>query len=76
MAKPYGKPDFVAQLRAFSPQFRYASDMHLLATSDAGLPVTAYFLMVLMLLVFPAVFATAAEYIERAFTRRQDDSDS
>ena len=49
--------------------------MHLLATSDAGLPVTAYLFMVLMLLVFPAVFATAAEYIEKACTRRKDDSD-
>ena len=49
--------------------------MHLLATSDAGLPVTAYLFMVLMLLVFPAVFATLAEYIEKAFTRNKDDTD-
>ena len=50
--------------------------MHLLASSDTGVPATAYLFMVLMLLVFPAVFATAAEYIERAFTRKKDDSDS
>ena len=50
--------------------------MHLLATSDTGVPATAYLFMVLMLLVFPAVFATLAEYIEKACTRNKDDADA
>ena len=50
--------------------------MHLLAESSSGVPATAYLFMVLMLLVFPALFATAAEYLERYITRNRDESES